>query len=111
MQDESNCFLTRSLYRGSPAPILCLSCERGWETYTEIDDLLQSSLCQSRCLSTLATSSAFHQMASTSALGGAPALPSPDLAVDEIDTLAEVDEVAAVQLAEQITRCSFLQSG
>ena len=37
--------------------------------------------------------------------------PGPNLTVDEIDTLAKVVEVAAVELAEQITRCSSLQSG
>ena len=57
------------------------------------------------------TPSASRQLASTSALGGAHALPSPDLTVDEIDTLAEVEEVAAVELADQITRCSSVQSG
>ena len=76
------------------------------ETDSEIDDLLPSSLRQSRCLWTSATPSASRQPASTSALGGARALPSPDLTVDEIDTLAEVGEVAAVEMAEQITRCS-----
>ena len=45
------------------------------------------------------------------ALGGARALPSPDLTVDEIDALAEVEEVAAVELADQITRCSSVQFG
>ena len=35
-----------------------------------------------------------------SPLGGARALPSPDLTVDEIDTLAAVEEVAAVELAD-----------
>ena len=35
----------------------------------------------------------------------------PGLTGDEIDTSAEVEEVAAVELAEQITRCSFVQFG
>ena len=48
---------------------------------------------------------------STSASGGAPALPSPDLTADEIDTLAGVEEVAAVELAELITRCTSIQFG
>ena len=37
-------------------------------------------------------------------------IPSPDLTIDEIDTLVEV-EVAAVELVEQITRCSSVQFG
>ena len=56
-------------------------------------------------------SSTSRQPASTLVLGGARALPSPDLTVDEIDTLAEVEEVAAVELADQITRCSSVQFG
>ena len=55
-------------------------------------------------------SSTSRQPASTSVLGGARALPSPDLTVDEIDTLAEVEEVAAVELGDQITRCTELRS-
>ena len=35
----------------------------------------------------------------------------PGPTVDEIDTLAEVEEVAAVELADQITRCSSVQFG
>ena len=56
------------------------------------------------------TPSASRQPASTSALGGARALPSPDLPVDEIATLAEV-EFAAVEMVEQRTRCSSLHFG
>ena len=81
------------------------------ETYSEIDDLLPSSLRQSRCLWTSATPSASRQPASTSALGGARALPSPVLTIHELDTLVEVEEVAAVELVEQITRCSSVQFG
>ena len=56
------------------------------ETHSEIDDLLPSSLCQSRCLLKSATFSASHLPASASGLGGAPALPSPGLTVGEIDS-------------------------
>ena len=45
------------------------------------------------------------------ALSCTRALPFPDLTVDEIDTLAKVEEVATVKLADQITRCSSVQFG
>ena len=85
MQDKSNCVLTRSRNCGSPAPILCRSSEQGR------GNLLRNwrpspSLRQSRCLLTSATSCP-RQAASTLGLGGAPALPSPGLTVDEIDSI------------------------
>ena len=84
------------------------------EPYSDIDELLPSSLRQSRCLLTSVTFSASYQPASASVLGGARALPFPDLTVDEINSIryfAEVEEVPAVELAKQVTWCSSLQFG